>query len=213
MLITANQNKMKRKRQQKKKGQATLREDLEKNQLFDLSAALKKLSTCSSLLPAEDNKQYGDIQSEIKENHNHLKRKFCDLEFDDNLLNFEKITSEFKKLKITDIHESARNKRNSELCKKLETILADYKYLESCKDSRIFTQQLSNLFNELEGCRTQSLPKSDLLKKKLGYLLETCFSSAELDMLMLQTHNFQFTQKSAKSEAFSCFIFETIEEL
>ena len=212
--ITANQKKMKRKRPQKKKEQATLKEDLKKNQLFDLSAALKKLSTYSySLLITDEDKQCTESQSQIKESQNNLKRKFSDLDSDDNFLNFEKITSEFKKLKITDVHESPRNKKNSQLFKKLEITLAEYKCLESCKDSQVLTHQLSNLFNELDDCRTQSVLKSEWLKKKLGYLIETCFSSLELDMLMLQTHNFQFTSKPSKSEAFSSFIFETIEEL
>ncbi len=204
---------MKRKREQKKKLQETLEEDLRKNQLFDLSAALEKLSTYSSLLPVDNTQQPMEIQSQIKENDNNLKRKFRDLEDDDDILSMEKIINEFKKLKITDSYDSARKKRNSELCKKLESILADYKFLESCNDSIVLMKQLSNFFIELDSCRTQTLPKTEWLKKKLGYLLEACFSSPELDMLMLETHNYnKFTSKSSKSEAFSSFIFDTIDE-
>ena len=198
----------------------TLKDDLKKNELFDLSAALKKLSSSSSLLVEDENKQKSytnqDDDGIIKKQNeadNSLKRKFYELDSDDNL-SFEKITSEFKRLKIEDIHESARIKRNSQLLEKAKIIIADHnQLLKGCEDPEVFEKLIPKFLQELETCRPPSLLRSEWIKQKLQYSLEACLSSPELDILMSQTKIQKFWSNSSGYELLSSLIFDVMEEL
>jgi len=209
--------KRKRKRQHNKKTKLTLKDDLMMNQLFDLSAALKKLSSSHSLLLEEKNRQGHQILSQnqnekgvfIKPPINSLKRKFCELD-SENDSSFDKITSEFKKLKITDIHEPARMQRDSQLLEKVKAIKKDNEFMKDCKDPQAFQKQILRLFQEFETCKPSNLLKPEWMKQKLQYSLEACFDSSELDFLMLQV---QLWPNSSNLQLLSSLIFDTIEEL
>jgi len=213
--------KGKRKRQQRSKTRLNLKEDVKTHQLFDLSAALEKLSDSHSLLLEDKERLHEKIlfqdQSESgvilrpNESTRLLKRKFYELGSDDDS-SFDKITSEFKKLKITDHHESARIQRDSKLFEKLKAIIKDNQFTMGYEDPETFEKQILRLFQEFEICRPSKLLKPEWMKHKLQYSLEACFDSSELDLLMLQINNSQHWSNSSNSQLLSSLIFDMIEE-